>query len=112
MLLKDVHTDLCFVGKVIEYVTAGLPTIVSRTRTMENYYRDGIVRFVDPGDVEQFKQAVIELCEHPEMRMAMSRAGIALRDQWNWTVESAKYVELISSMCSKGRKPVRKRFRA
>ncbi|MCX8052303.1 MAG: glycosyltransferase family 4 protein [Armatimonadetes bacterium] len=99
VLLKDVHTDLCFIGKVIEYVTAGLPTIVSRTRTMENYYTDDLVKFVDPGCVESFEQAVIELYENPEKMRSLSRAGIAFRDRWNWAVERAKYVELVASMC-------------
>ena len=101
VLLKDVHTDLCFIGKVIEYVTAGLPTIVSRTRTMENYYGDDVVKFVAPGDVRSFEEAVIELYENPDKMRSMSRKGIALRDRWNWEVERAKYVALIDSMCGK-----------
>ena len=99
LLLKNAHTDLCFTNKVVEYVTAGLPTIVSKTRAMENYYSDEVVKFVDPGDVKSFEDAVIELYENPDKMRSMSRNGIALRDRWNWTVEKTKYVELIDSMC-------------
>ena len=98
-LLNDIHNDLCFVGKVIEYATAGLPTIVSRTRAMEYYYNDGVVKFFRGGDVKSFQEAVIELYESPELRETMSRRGVEFGGQWNWNVERAKYVGLIGSLC-------------
>ena len=98
ILLKDPHTDLCFTNKVVEYVTCGLPTVVSRTLTSEAYYSEEIVRFVEPGDVESFISAVVELYRDPDLRKKMSRNGIALSDRWNWETEKSKYVELIESL--------------
>ncbi|MGB9620682.1 MAG: glycosyltransferase, partial [Armatimonadota bacterium] len=60
-----------------------------------------VVKFVAPGDVRSFEEAVIELYENPDKMRSMSRKGIALRDRWNWEVERAKYVALIDSMCGK-----------
>ncbi len=100
VLLKDPHTDLCFTNKVVEYVTCGLPTVVSRTRTSETYYSEDTVRFVEPGDVESFVNAVLELYQDPEKRKDMSRKGMVLAGKWNWDNEKAKYIQLVEKLAS------------
>ncbi|MDH7602192.1 MAG: glycosyltransferase family 4 protein [Armatimonadota bacterium] len=102
VLLKDPHTDLCFTNKVVEYVTCGLPTVVSRTRTSENYYSQDTVRFVEPGSVESFVNAVVELYHNPDLRRSMSRRGMALAEKWNWDCEKIKYVELVERLTGLG----------
>lgn len=98
VLLKDPHTDLCFTNKVVEYVTCGLPTIVSRTRTSERYYTDGTVCFVEPGDVRSFVEAVLNLYHNRSKMVQMSQNGMALAEKWNWDVEKAKYLRLMNTL--------------
>ncbi|MGQ9455867.1 MAG: glycosyltransferase family 4 protein [Armatimonadota bacterium] len=98
ILLKDPHTDLCFTNKVVEYVTCGLPTIVSRTRTSECYYTDDTVCFVEPGDVGSFVKAVLNLYHNRTTMMQMSRNGTALAEKWNWDVEKTKYLGLMNKL--------------
>jgi len=76
--------------------------VVTRTRTVETYFPDGVVRFFEPGDAGSFQNAVLELCRNPGLREEMSRKGIEFSRQSNWSTEKKKYVELIASLCGSG----------
>ncbi|MFQ3550168.1 MAG: glycosyltransferase family 4 protein [Armatimonadota bacterium] len=67
----DDLTDLCFNNKTAEYVMMGLPSVVTRTSTVQKHFPEGIVKFYEPGDSESFKNAVLELYNNPELRKQM-----------------------------------------
>jgi glycosyltransferase involved in cell wall biosynthesis len=97
-LKLDPLTDLCFNNKTAEYSAAGLPAVVTRTRTVQTYFPDGVVRFFEPGDKATFENAVLELYQNPSLREEMSRKGIEFSKRSNWSTEKKKYVELIESL--------------
>jgi len=99
-LKLDPLTDLCFNNKTAEYSAVGLPAIVTRTRTVEKYFPDGVVRFFEPGSMESFSEAVVELYSDQELRRRMSRKGIEFSRQSNWSAEKRKYIGLIESLTS------------
>ncbi|MEN6356677.1 MAG: glycosyltransferase family 4 protein [Armatimonadota bacterium] len=97
-LKLDPLTDLCFNNKTAEYIAMGLPAIVTRTRTVEKYYPEGIVRFFEPGNMESFSKAIVELYADQELRQQMSRKGIEFSKRSNWSTEKQKYLDLIESL--------------
>lgn len=96
-LLKDCHTDLCFVTKVAEYIATGLPVISSRTEAMESYYDDETVRFFDAGNFQAFQEAVVELYNDPDKRDSMSRRGVEISRTANWTSEKLRYLAAVGA---------------
>ena len=98
-LKLDVLTNMCFNNKSAEYVAMGLPAIVTRNPVVERHFPEGIVRFFEPGSVESFEQAVLDLHMNPELRKEMSAKGISFSKTANWSSEKTKYITLIDSLC-------------
>ncbi len=76
----------------------GLPCVVSRTRTMERYFDPKMVRYCEPGSVESFAAAVLDLYEHPEVRAEMSRNCREFSGYWRWANEKEKYLRVVGGL--------------
>jgi glycosyltransferase involved in cell wall biosynthesis len=74
---------------------------VTRTRTAENHFPAGIVKFFEAGDVNSFENAVLDLYKDPQLRKEMSEKGIDFSKTINWSTEKNKYVNMIEKLCSK-----------
>lgn len=94
----DSFMQLYFSTKVAEFVNLGLPTIVSRTQTMERYFDPSMVQYCESGSVESFAEAVRELYRRPDKRAAMSRACVEFSKKWNWTNERRKYLAVVGEL--------------
>ncbi len=97
-LRHDPLTDMFFNTKTGEYVAMGLPSVSTRTMTVENYYPKDVVRFVEPGSIESIEEAVWELYSNPQLRMEMSTRGLEFSRSSNWSAEKSKYVSLVERL--------------
>jgi glycosyltransferase involved in cell wall biosynthesis len=52
----------------MEYAALGLPAIVSRTRLVQSYFTDEMVRYVVPASVDDLRCALVELATDPGAR--------------------------------------------
>ena len=68
----DVFSGEALSMKALEYMSLGIPVLVSRTPVHDYYYDDSIVKFFSPGDRNDFVEAVTDLC-----RDTASRRGLA-----------------------------------
>jgi len=96
--VEDVFMELCFSTKVAEFVSMGLPTVASRTRTMEHYFDDGMVRYCDAGSVDSFAEAILELYRDPDRRRAMSARCREFSEKWNWATERQRYLNVVAGL--------------
>lgn len=88
--------------KIFEYMEAGLPIICSNNKLWKQIvddYKCGIA--VDPNNVEEIRNAIIELRDNNELSMQMGRNGRrAVETKFNWKVEEKKLVEVYDKMLS------------
>lgn len=96
--INDVFMNLYFSTKVAEFVNMGLPTVVTRTRTIERYFDDEMVKYCEAGNVESFTSAVIELYKYPEIRRRMSQKCREFADHWSWASEKQQYLNVVSEL--------------
>ena len=64
-VLNDNFTRYMLPTKLLEYVFLGIPSITSRTTTIESYFDETMVRFVEAGNVESLVEALCDLFRHP-----------------------------------------------
>lgn len=98
-LKLDPLTDKCFNNKAGEYVAMGLPCISTRTTAVEGHFPEGVIRLVEPGDLQSLKDAIVELYANPGRRREMSSRGLEFSKKSNWSTEKLKYIELMESLC-------------
>jgi glycosyltransferase involved in cell wall biosynthesis len=95
---RDTGRDNVLPTKLLEYVTLGIPAIVSRTDTVEAYFDDTMVRFVRPGDEQQLTEAILELYYHPEKARHIAQNAHRYNEQYGWTRQRAAYYSFIDSL--------------
>lgn len=86
--------------KFFEYMQYGMPIICSNFPVWKNLVEDndcGIC--VNPNSESEIKNAITFLQENPERAKEMGRNGIkAVKDQFNWTIEEEKLIDLYNSI--------------
>jgi len=80
-------------AKLFEYAACGLPVVCSTYDLLSEIVENGVTgRLVPPGDTQGFSEAVIQLCQDPELRHRMGdsarRKAVA---QFDWD-QHAEYV--------------------
>ena len=82
--------------KVFEYMSMGLPVILSTTPyNKEAAERYGFGLCVDPENTEEYAAAIRYLLDHPEEARQMGENGRkAVKEEFNWGVEEKKLLAL------------------
>jgi glycosyltransferase involved in cell wall biosynthesis len=85
-----------FATKVYEYMSMGLPVILSRypyAEKMLDKYNFGIA--VDPADVDEIAAAIRYIIDNPDIAKKMGRNGRrAVLEEFNWGIEEKKLFAL------------------
>jgi glycosyltransferase involved in cell wall biosynthesis len=93
---ETVETRLAFRTRVLDYIWAGLPMIL----TEGDYFADLVARndvgkTVSPGDTKGWKEAIVSLAESDAEREAMKSRLSALRERFYWE----KVAEPLAGYC-------------
>jgi glycosyltransferase involved in cell wall biosynthesis len=93
----DPYTDYVLPLKLLECVAAGVPCLVSRRPTIENYFGDDQVAYFEPGDIEGMAAIIRELALSPEKLSQLAINARRVFEKYNWANEKATYFGVISS---------------
>ena len=89
-----------FATKVYEYMSMGLPVILSKypfAEKMLKKYKFGIA--VDPANIDDVASAIVYLKEHPYEAKQMGENGRrAVLEEFNWGIEEKKLLQLYEDL--------------
>ena len=81
--------------KVYEYMSMGLPIIISNSPYNKIIEREGIGICVDPLNIEEISHAINRLLADPQKSQGMGEKGrMLIKEKWNWENESRKLLNL------------------
>jgi glycosyltransferase involved in cell wall biosynthesis len=95
---NDIFTDGILPTKLMEYAALGIPSIVSRSTAVESYFSDDMVRFVEPADVDDLAEALVELATDPDRREALAHGAQRFSRQFRWADQAAGYAAIVDRL--------------
>jgi glycosyltransferase involved in cell wall biosynthesis len=84
--------------KIMEFMSQGVPVVVSRTKIDSYYFDEETVRFFPSGDFEAMADAMVEVIENQSLRDNLVRRGYEYVRQNCWDTRKREYLALVDSL--------------
>jgi glycosyltransferase involved in cell wall biosynthesis len=84
--------------KIMEFMAADVPVIVSKTKVDSFYFNDSIVRFFESGNENDLAAAMLEFMNNRSLRENLVRNANAYVARNNWNVKKHEYTRLVDSL--------------
>jgi glycosyltransferase involved in cell wall biosynthesis len=84
--------------KIMEFMSQGVPVVLSRTKIDNFYFDDSVVRFFVSGDVRALADAMLEVLENKQLRESLIAGGYRYVDQNSWDRRKAEYLALVDNL--------------
>lgn len=84
--------------KIMEFMSVGVPVVVSNTRIDRYYFDDSVVRFFESGNDEALAAAMFELLSDPIARDLQVRNALDYVERHSWKRHQAEYLRLVDGL--------------
>jgi glycosyltransferase involved in cell wall biosynthesis/peptidoglycan/xylan/chitin deacetylase (PgdA/CDA1 family) len=84
--------------KIMEFMSQGVPVVVSRTKIDAFYFDEGIVHFFPSGDSEAMAKAMLDVINDKAMRESLIARGYDYVECNGWGRRKKEYLALIDSL--------------
>ena len=85
--------------KIMEFMAAGVPVVVSNTKIDRFYFDDSAVRFFESGNPEALAQAILEVLGNDELRQGMVARATDYAKRQSWENHKSDYFSLVDELC-------------
>lgn len=84
--------------KIMEFMSLGVPMVVSSTKVDRYYFNDSIVRFFESGNPDALAEAIVEVLQNDELRRRMIANALEYADQNSWQRRQGDYLKLVDDL--------------
>lgn len=99
---KDVFVDKVMLPvRLLEYVTMGLPAVVSRVGTVESYFGESEVAYYPYDDPRALARRIVELYRNPKRRTEMARRAKNAFRSYEWPRMQTRYYNALDGLLSR-----------
>jgi glycosyltransferase involved in cell wall biosynthesis len=84
--------------KIMEFMSQGVPVVVSRTKIDTFYFEEGIVHFFPSGDSEAMAKAMLDVIHDKALRASLVARGYEYVERNSWGRKKKEYLDLIDSL--------------
>jgi glycosyltransferase involved in cell wall biosynthesis len=85
-----------FSTKSLEFMACGVPIVIARTQVDRGYFNESLVRFFEPGSVEDLAVTILQDYEHPEERRERAHRAVCFVAQTDWASKLPLYLEIVA----------------
>ena len=86
--------------KIMEFMSLGVPMVVSSTKVDRYYFNDSIVRFFESGNADQLADAMFDVLTNQQLRDSMTMRAFEYVRQNNWGTQKHSYLNLVDRLCA------------
>ncbi|MGD9899089.1 MAG: glycosyltransferase family 4 protein [Calditrichaceae bacterium] len=90
-----------FSTKILEFMSMGVPVIVSKTKIDQYYFDDDLVLFFEPENDEQLAEKITRLYKENELRDSLVKNGLKYISENNWGVKKDIYLRIVDELIAK-----------
>jgi glycosyltransferase involved in cell wall biosynthesis len=87
-----------FSTKILEFMSQGVPVVVSKTKVDSYYYNEDTVRFFTPGDSDSLAQEILEVIQNADLRQRLIENGLHCASENSWERKKDIYLGIIHSL--------------
>jgi glycosyltransferase involved in cell wall biosynthesis len=84
--------------KIMEFMSQGVPVVVSRTKVDTFYFEEGIVHFFRSGDSQDMARAMLDVIRDRNLRESLAARGYEYVVRHGWDQKKKEYLDLIDSL--------------
>jgi glycosyltransferase involved in cell wall biosynthesis len=93
-----------FSTKTLEFMSLGIPIIVSGTKIDRHYFNDTVVKFFKSDDVDDLAESMLAMVNNHELRNTIRDNALRFVDDYRWSKKKDEYFELVDSLIINSRK--------
>lgn len=86
--------------KIMEFMSQGIPVVVSRTKIDCYYFDEQDVRFFPSGDSNAMAEAMCEVAQNEAVRESLIRRGLEYVAKHGWERKKKEYLDLIDRLAT------------
>lgn len=87
-----------FSTKTLEFMSLGVPIIVSATKIDTHYFNDTVVKFFKPDDVDDLAHCMLEMINNKELRETLRDNATRFVEDYRWSKKKNEYYHLVDSL--------------
>lgn len=95
---RDVFRDVTLPGKLFDFVAMGLPSVVSRTRSVEETFGADCFEYFESGNPEDLARAVRRLYTDPARRARLAEHARRIAEPYRWPQQRNAYLALVDAL--------------
>jgi glycosyltransferase involved in cell wall biosynthesis len=84
--------------KIMEFMSQGVPVVVSRTKIDTFYFEEGVVHFFPSGDSHAMAQAILDIARDEELRKSLTARGYDYVERNGWGQRKKEYLDLVDAL--------------
>jgi len=81
--------------KIMEFMSQGVPVVVSRTKIDTFYFEEGVVHFFESGDSHAMANAMLDVIYNKDLRDSLVARGYEYVERNGWRRKKKEYLDLI-----------------
>jgi glycosyltransferase involved in cell wall biosynthesis len=94
-----------FSTKSLEFMACGVPIVIARTKVDRGYFNESLVRFFDPGSVDDLAAAILQDYEHPDERRKRADRAACFVAKTDWASKLPLYLEIVAPSALASQQP-------
>ncbi len=84
--------------KIMEFMSLGVPVVVSNTKIDRYYFDDSVVRFFESGNSDALAESIVDMLGNENLRRDMVRCASEYVVRNSWESRKADYLQLVDSL--------------
>ena len=95
---NDSFGNEAYSTKIMEFMSQGVPVVISRTAIDTYYFDETQVRFCESGNAESFAAGIIEVLTDESLRQRLVRNASEYVARNHWGSRKQDYLDLVDSL--------------